>query len=117
MSLRKKVADLLQHFKRSGINWLMAAGAPQLCTFGFQITGGGTGTDAVVFANISVNGEQLPNMADTSYVVVLGNTVASADGYVDETSKTVAGFSLKNLASTKVNVVVMGRAAGMEPVN
>jgi hypothetical protein len=108
---------MFQAFKRAGINWMMAAGAPQQGTMAFNITSGGT-PDSVVFANIYVEGEQLPDMADTSYVVVVDGETAADKVSVDETTKATTGFDILNGGATEIlNVVVIGRIAGMPSVN
>jgi len=112
--MTKSIGELFLWFKRRAINWVLASAGPQQCLWAFEITGGGTGTDAVLFASQSMGGATCPDMADTTYHVVLGETITSADPYVDTTTKTTAGFSIKGLTTAeKVAVVVVGRAAGM----
>jgi hypothetical protein len=116
MGLRKELSDLLQIFKRLGYKWVMGAGAPQQATLAFEVTSAGT-PDSVVFANVYVEGEQLPDMADTSYVVVVcGETAARC--YVDESSKATTGFDIIGGGAAEVlQVIVIGRTADMPAVN
>jgi hypothetical protein len=117
MSLRKEISKMFQHFRRSGIKWLMASGAPQQGVMGFNVTSGGT-PDSVVFANIYVEGEQLPNMADTGYVVLVNGETAADKVSVDESTKAVTGFDILNGGAGEIlNVVVIGRFADMPTVN
>lgn len=110
----KKLSDLFAYFAKRGIHHLLASGGPQQCCHAFQITGGGTGTDSATFASLTMGGQKVPDMADATYVVVLGETITSADPYVDETSKATTGFDIKGLNAAEVaNVVVIGRAADM----
>jgi hypothetical protein len=117
MSLRKELSKMFQHVKRSGIKWMMASGAPQQGTMAFNVTSGGT-PDAVVFADIYVEGEQLPNMADGNYTVLVNGETAADKVSVDESSKEPTGFSILNGGAAEIlNVVVIGRFDGMPPVN
>jgi len=117
MSLRKELSKMLQHAKRSGIKWMMAAGAPQQGVLAFNVTSGGT-PDAVVFADIYVEGEKLPDMATADYVVLVDGETAADKVSVDESTKVTTGFSILNGGSSEVlNVIVIGRIAGMPTVN
>jgi len=85
----------------------------QLC----QITGGGTGTDAVTFASIQTMGETLKGMADATYMVFISGEFAAAQGsvvYSDLSSRTTTGFNLIGLGLNEVcNVLVIGRTINM----
>jgi hypothetical protein len=117
MSLRKELSKMFQHVKRSGIKWMMASGAPQQGVMAFNVTSGGT-PDSVVFANIYVEGEQMPDMADTSYVVLVNGETAADKVSVDEDTKATTGFDILNGGAAEIlNVVVIGRFADMPTVN
>jgi len=110
----KTLGDLFHYFYRRGIKYLLASGGPQQAVLAFNVTGGGTGTDAVLFASQSMGGQVCPNMADTDYVVVLGNTITAANGYLSTGTKATTGFSILGLAAAEVvGVVVIGRADGI----
>lgn len=117
MSLRKEISKMFQFAKRAGIKWMMASGAPQQGVMGFSVTSGGT-PDAVVFANIYVEGEQLPDMATADYQVLVNGETAADKVSVDESTKATTGFTILNGGAGEIlNVVVIGRFADMPTVN
>lgn len=104
IEIRKRI----KWFAIAAIDWVMASGKKSQGTSGFSVVGGGTGTDVVLFSTYGV-----PNMANTSYQVLVNGETASAT-HVDETTKTVLGFSILGGGSSEVmHVVVVGRFAGM----
>ena len=117
MSLRKEISNMFQFAKRAGISWMMAAGAPQQGVMAFNVTSGGT-PDAVLFANVYVEGEQLPDMAGVDYVVLVNGETAADKVSVDESTKKTTGFSILNGGAGEIlNVIVIGRFASMPTVN
>lgn len=104
LSLKKQFS----HFLHACIDWVMASGHVSRGISGFSVTGGGTGTDAVVLSAYGV-----PDMADTAYqVLVNGETTAATK--VDESTKTTTGFNVLGLALNEVgHVIVHGRFSGM----
>jgi len=111
----KKLSTVFDWFHKRAIHWVLASAGPQQCILAFAVTGGGTGTDVVTFASKSMGGQACPDMADTNYIVLLGETITSANPYVSVATKTVSGFSILGLTLNEVvGVVVIGRAAGMD---
>lgn len=109
----KSLQDLFHYFKKRSIDHLLAAVGPQQACWAFSVTGGGTGTDAVLFASQSMGGKTCPNMADTSYRVTLGHQATPA-AYVSTATKATTGFTILGLGAAEViDVVVIGRADGM----
>jgi hypothetical protein len=110
----KKISDVFEWFAKRSIDWIIASAGPQQCLWAFEVTGGGSGTDAVTFAGQSMGGQTCPEAADTSYQVVLGVQKTAANVYVDPALKTTAGFTIQGLAAAeKLSVVVVGRALNM----
>ena len=110
----KTLGDLFHYFHRRGIKHLLASLGPQQAAMAFNVTGGGTGTDAVAFTDQSMGGQTCPNMADTDYVVLFGNTITAANGYLSVATKATTGFSILGLALNEVvGIAVIGRADGM----
>src|SRR3990167_2086130 len=105
-----KAQKYWRYLKRLGINWIAAIGAPGQGILAWSYTSDGT-PDAQVFAIIQVNGETLPDMADTNYqVIVQGETAARTT--VDESSKATTGFTIVGAANAEVvHVLVIGRLA------
>lgn len=115
--IRKLMSTMLQQFRRAGINWLMASGAPQQCVNAFTVTGDGSDPLPILFASQYVEGEQLPNMATAAYVVTLHGEFTGT-GEIDESTKATTGFSVTGVGNNEViNIVVVGRTNGMPQVN
>jgi hypothetical protein len=104
----RKFSKILRAFADNAIDYVMAAGKPCTGISAFTVTQVGTSPCAVLLSTYG-----LPNMADTDYqVIVNGETVAATS--VDESSKTVSGFSILGGANNEIyHVVVIGRFAGM----
>jgi hypothetical protein len=106
-----RLSKLFKAFFNMAIDWVVAAGHSSRGLSGFSVTGGGTGTDVVLFSTYSQ-----PNMANTNYqVLVNGETAAPVR--VDESTKTLIGFSVLGLGLNEVgHVLVHGQFAGMPTV-
>jgi hypothetical protein len=103
----QKISQFFTYFLKQGIDYVMASTSPSRGIQSFLVTSGGT-PDVVTFAGLG-----LPNMADANYVVLVNGETSGAVS-VDESTKTVAGFSILGGGSSEVlNVVVIGRIKGM----
>lgn len=106
----RKMSKQFREFFLAGIDWVMASGRAQQGINAFLVTSGGT-PDAVVFAELN---PPLPDMADANYVVLVNGETAADKVSVDESSKATTGFTILNGGAAEVlNVVVIGRLAGM----
>jgi hypothetical protein len=109
-----KVDKLLQYFKKHGYKYLPGAACPAMGMQALTVTGGGTGTDLVVFASNYVEGVQLSDMADTAYQVFLGHSATPAAKYAG--TKLTTGFTITGLGAETVDILVIGRLADMPAV-
>jgi hypothetical protein len=112
----QEIGKQFQFFKHLGVRWLLGVTAPGIELQAFSVTGGGTGTDAVVFESVSVNGQALKSMASATYQVLIGGQFVAAMGnavYPSLATYTAAGFSIIGLGAETCHVVVIGRTAGM----
>lgn len=107
----KKAGDLLRHLKTRGIDYLVGTPNPGMGVQAFTVTGGGTGTDLVVFATTYRNGVACKDMADDNYQVFLGFGATPAGKYAG--TKLTTGFTLTGLGSETVDVLVVGVVDGM----
>ena len=92
---------------KQGIQRICASGRPDHGVFGFLITCGGTGTDAVDFSDLGFT-----DMADAEYAVMVGSEAGTV--VIDESTKTTTGFNLITGAAAEVaNIIVAGKFASM----
>jgi hypothetical protein len=106
---------MLQSFKTmfkecyaAGIDWIMASGKKAQGINAFSVTLSGAAPHAVTFA-----ANDCPNFADTNYLVIPHGETASRVT-VDESSKTMTGFSLlSGVAGEVVHIICVGRLSGM----
>lgn len=105
----QKLSKLFREFKLAGIDWIMAAGAKSQGCFAFNVTSGGT-PDTVLFSALN---PPLPNMASNDYQVLVNGETTNRTN-VDHTTKAATGFDiLGGTAAEHMNVIVIGRIAGM----
>jgi hypothetical protein len=105
----QELSKMFKEFKQAGIDWLLASGKKAQGINAFSVTLSGAAPHAITFADHS-----LPDFADTNYTVITDGETAS-DTSVDESTKTVSGFSLLGGADTEVvHIHCIGRLAGME---
>jgi hypothetical protein len=104
-----KLSKLFKEFKMMAFDWVVACAQPARGLHGFNVTGGGTATDAVLFSTYG-----LPNMATADYQVLVNGEIAGAKVSVSAATKAITGFSVIGLGNNEVgNVLVYGRFAGM----
>lgn len=106
MSYQKKASAYDPYLKDQGIDWLAGAGKAGLNIASFSVISAGS-PDAVLLSTYGYG-----EMADTSYqVFVDGETTNPV--HADESTKTVAGFTiLGGVAAEVMHVLVIGRLKG-----
>jgi len=109
-----KVDKLLSYFKKHGYKYLPGCSTPGMGVQAFAVTGGGTSTDLVVFANNYVEGVQLSDMAGTDYQVFLGYSWSPHGKYAG--TKLTTGFTITGLGAETIDILVVGRLADMPAV-
>jgi hypothetical protein len=107
MAFAKKASNFIPLLKDQGMDYLAGATAPGVSIQVKQITQSGAAPCVVSFA-----AEGMSDMADTSYVVIVGGETAAA-ATVDQSTIATTGFNIIGGADTEVlHVVVIGRVKG-----
>ncbi|HUV63545.1 MAG TPA: hypothetical protein VMW24_06570 [Sedimentisphaerales bacterium] len=108
----KTFSSLLQWAKRKGIKYLLGSNNPGIGVQPLQVTGGGTGTDTVTLASTYFNGHVLQNMANTSYLVLMGFSASPAGTSIG--TKATGSFVVTGLALNEtLDLAVVGTIEGM----